>query len=66
MCPNLTSKAKTAFRSFLVMGISTVKMHQFNYGHAIKRSAGVAPELSLRNPLQAGEEACKWRDLPCL
>ena len=26
---------------------------------ATKRSVGVAPEVNLRNPLHAGEEACK-------
>ena len=25
----------------------------------VKRSAGVAPEVNLRNPLHVGEEACK-------
>ena len=27
---------------------------------AIKRSAGVTPELNVRNPVHAGNEACKW------
>ena len=27
---------------------------------AVRRSAGVAPEVNLRNPLCAGEEARKW------
>ena len=26
---------------------------------AVKKSAGVAPEVNLRNPLHAGDEACK-------
>ena len=26
-----------------------------------QRSAGVPPEVNLRNPLHAGDEACKWR-----
>ena len=33
---------------------------------AVKKSAGIAPELNLRNPLHAGEGACKGRDLPWL
>ena len=31
-------------------------------GSAAKMSAGVAPEVNLRDPLQADEEACKWGD----
>ena len=27
---------------------------------ATKKSAGVSPKMNLRNPLQAGNEACKW------
>ena len=27
---------------------------------AAKKSAGVAPEVNLRNPLHAGDKACKW------
>ena len=27
---------------------------------AVKMSAGVTPEVDLRNPLQAGDKACKW------
>ena len=29
---------------------------------ATKRSVGVVPEVTLRNPLHAGDEACKWGD----
>ena len=31
---------------------------------AAKRSAGVAPEVNLRNPLWASDKACKWGALP--
>ena len=31
---------------------------------AVKRSAGVAPEVNLRNPLHAGDEACKEEMYP--
>ena len=32
----------------------------------IKRSAGVTPEVNLKNPLHAGDKACKLRDPPWL
>ena len=31
---------------------------------AIKRSAGVAPQVNLRNPQYTGDEAGKWRIYP--
>ena len=31
---------------------------------AVKRSAGVAPEVNLRNPLHAGEETCTLALIP--
>ena len=33
---------------------------------AVKRSAGVTPEVNLNNPLQAGEKALNQRDPPRL
>ena len=33
---------------------------------AAKRSAGVAPEANLGNPLRVGDEACKQGNLPWL
>ena len=36
-------------------------IYVYNYVLAVKRSAGVAPEVTLRNPLHKDEETCNPR-----
>ena len=58
--PDWLSKVK------LVLLSVQVRCTLMKNGSAAKRSAGVAPEVNLRNPLHAGDEACKRGNLPWL
>ena len=44
--------------------ISLYIYEKVNGQGATKRSAKFAPEVNLRDPSDAGDQACKWEDAP--